>query len=211
MLPTKSLTTFLSANAVGLSLFWHCPRSVRSRVYETVRCPPLCPSVCSTPPLQLPSARDVIDIDRLLHGRRTAANAGSATFSAYVGNWTQTCLFKIVFFHKFVIYQRQLSEISHWTRLSLLPGSVSPQRQHVAYGARTWKRSSADQSAASSPHTERTAAVTHRAVTLHFLHRLATTIASLFAADDRPNFSSVTRGLLSQSVEPETTQRHNSL
>jgi len=47
--------------------------------------PSVRPSV-PLPPLQLPSARDVIDIDRLLHGRRTAANAGSATFSAYVGN-----------------------------------------------------------------------------------------------------------------------------
>jgi len=26
--------------------YWHCGHSMRSRVYETVRCPPVCPSVC---------------------------------------------------------------------------------------------------------------------------------------------------------------------
>jgi len=33
------------------------------------------------------------DVDRLLHGRRSAANAGSATLSADVGSWTQSCCY----------------------------------------------------------------------------------------------------------------------
>jgi len=76
-------------------LFWHCPYSMRSRVYETVRCPSL--SVCphwahsSKPGAAglLLCARRAGDIDRLLHGRRSAANVNSATLPAYVGSWTR--------------------------------------------------------------------------------------------------------------------------
>ena len=59
-------------------------------VYETVRCPSVCPSVCSIRPLQqyaaglLLSARGVGDIN-CWTASAAAANAGRATFSAYVG------------------------------------------------------------------------------------------------------------------------------
>ena len=58
--------------------YWHCPHSMRSRIYETVRCP----SVCPTCRLQqraaslLLWARRVGDIDRLLHGRRRSRSTG---------------------------------------------------------------------------------------------------------------------------------------
>ena len=71
---------------------------MRSRVYETVRSPHVClyqqVHTAANPLLQvcccwLPRARRAGDIDRLLHGRRSArsgvrrANAGSATLSEY--------------------------------------------------------------------------------------------------------------------------------
>ena len=73
--------------------YWHCRHSMRSRVYETVRCPPVCSSVCPSMVAQQqslycrfaavsPADRNWGDIDRLLEQRR--ANAGTATFSAYV-------------------------------------------------------------------------------------------------------------------------------
>ena len=68
----------------------------RSKVYETVGRPSVClpvrPSVC---PIQPPHAAAVglllwasraRDIDRLLCGHRSAANASSATLSANVGS-----------------------------------------------------------------------------------------------------------------------------
>jgi len=69
------------------------------RVYVTVRDRSVCPSVCPIyRPLQqraaslLLWARRAGDIDRLLHGRRSAASAISATLSADARSWTQTCL-----------------------------------------------------------------------------------------------------------------------
>jgi len=54
----------------------HCTRCTRNRVYETVRCPSVCPSVFPIRPLQQPAAglllwaRQVGHIDRLLQQRR---------------------------------------------------------------------------------------------------------------------------------------------
>jgi len=79
-------------------------RIERSRVYEIVGRPSVCLSVCpSVPsieyitslvrPIMRPPHADAAglllraeDIDRLLHGRRSAANAGSSTSSADVGS-----------------------------------------------------------------------------------------------------------------------------
>jgi len=63
----------VSARSIGY--YWHCPYSIRRRVYKTVRCP----SVCPIRPLQqratglLLWARRVEDIDRMLHGRRRSS------------------------------------------------------------------------------------------------------------------------------------------
>ena len=46
--------------------YWHCPHSMRSRIYVTVRCPSVRPSVCPFRPLQ--------------------QRAGSATFTSDVGS-----------------------------------------------------------------------------------------------------------------------------
>ena len=90
-------------------IFWHCPHTIRSRVYVTVRCPSVCLSqhdAAAVNPLLhgglLLWTRWAGDrpIGRLLHDRRSAeqqrrVNAGSATFSAYVGSWTQTCFAEV--------------------------------------------------------------------------------------------------------------------
>ena len=88
-----------------LARYWHCPHNKRSGVYKTVQCPSclsVCPYVCTIRPLQqraaglLLSSRRVGDVDRdrctagAAAARRSAANAGSATFSAYAGRRTQT-------------------------------------------------------------------------------------------------------------------------
>ena len=88
---------------------WHCPRSTRSRGYASVGCPSVCLSICPIRPPHaavaglLLRARRPGDIDRLRHAvgpavsssfaaaRRAAVNAGSATLSADVGGWPQTC------------------------------------------------------------------------------------------------------------------------
>jgi len=71
---------------------WHCAHTTRSRVYETVRCPSVCPR------LPVPAQHRVFRCgelcccgpagNRLLHGAQQRgvrrANAGSATLSAYV-------------------------------------------------------------------------------------------------------------------------------
>ena len=53
------------------SAYWQCRHSIRSRVYETVRCPSVCPSVrpSANPLLQVCCCEPVAagDIDRLLH------------------------------------------------------------------------------------------------------------------------------------------------
>ena len=56
----------------------HCPHSMRSRVYVSVRCPSVCLSHSSKPTTAclLLWARRAGDIDRLLHGRCSAAAAG---------------------------------------------------------------------------------------------------------------------------------------
>ena len=65
---------------------WHCPRSMRSKVYVTVEllsvCLPLWPrrSTAATAAISIDSRR-----------RRSAATAGSATLTADGGGWTQTC------------------------------------------------------------------------------------------------------------------------
>jgi len=82
------------------SLLLAQPISMRSRVYETLRCPSVCLSLClskhgptaANPLLWVcccgPGCQEEMSI--------AAAAAGSATLSAYVGSWTQTrsvCLF----------------------------------------------------------------------------------------------------------------------
>jgi len=73
--------------------YWRCPHSMRSRVYETVRCPSICPSVCpirgSGFAAMGPSGRTYrsIAVRPALQqhedtAQRAAANAGSATFPA---------------------------------------------------------------------------------------------------------------------------------
>jgi len=72
-----------------------------NRIYVTVGCPSVRLSVC---PIYRPLcaaaaglllwARSARGIDRLLHGRRSAANASSVTLSADAGSWTQTCYIK---------------------------------------------------------------------------------------------------------------------
>ena len=71
---------------------------MRSKVYETVERPSVCLSVCPIirPPYAAKAglllwARQPGDVDRLLHGRRSAANASGVTLTADVGSWTQTC------------------------------------------------------------------------------------------------------------------------
>ena len=50
--------------------YWHCPQSMRSRVYETLRCPSVCLSVAACAPAANIAAvvRPARYIDRLLHG-----------------------------------------------------------------------------------------------------------------------------------------------
>jgi len=76
----------------------NCPRSTRSRIYVTVRCPSVCPSVSCA---RCHSVRRVcccepggqeISIDCCTSGA-AAVNAGNATFTAAVGGWTQTLVF----------------------------------------------------------------------------------------------------------------------
>ena len=76
------------------SVYWHCPRGVRGRVYETVRCPSVCLSqrgvTAANPLLQVCCCRpgeEEISIGCCSSAVRWA-NAGSATLSAYVGSWT---------------------------------------------------------------------------------------------------------------------------
>ena len=80
--------------------YWHCPHSMRSRIYETVRCPSVCLShspaaaACGKSAAVGPAGRRYRSIavrpaPQPQHGaaaRRAAANAGSATFSVYVGS-----------------------------------------------------------------------------------------------------------------------------
>jgi len=81
-------------------------KPIRSRVCETVERPSVCPSVRpNSRPLNAAAAslllwaRRTGNVDRLLHGWRSAANASSVTLSADVGSWTQSCrLFSRVIF-----------------------------------------------------------------------------------------------------------------
>ena len=80
--------------------YWHCPHSMRSRIYETVRRPSVCLShspaaaACAGFAAVGPAGRRYRSIaarpaPQPQHGaaaRRAAANAGSATFSVYVGS-----------------------------------------------------------------------------------------------------------------------------
>ena len=86
-LPTTQTTTH-AANALGkcaiTTLSINTARIVYAEqgLYGTVH-PPVPSFGRRTPPAG--------DIDRLLHDRRSAANASSVTLSADVGGWTQTC------------------------------------------------------------------------------------------------------------------------
>jgi len=75
-------------------------RMVCGRVYVTVRCPSVRPSVCPSEPAWADSSKPVAaglllwarlagNVARLL--QRRCANAGGATLSAYVGSWTRSC------------------------------------------------------------------------------------------------------------------------
>ena len=68
--------------------YWHCLRSMQSRIHETVLCPFVPSGRCSRF-----AAVGVVcgDIDHLLHNWFSAASASSVTLSADVGSWTQTC------------------------------------------------------------------------------------------------------------------------
>ena len=72
---------------------------MRSRVYVTVGCPSVCPSVCRPPHAAAAGlllwARRAEDIDLSLHGRRPAATASDVTLSADVESRTQTCCFRL--------------------------------------------------------------------------------------------------------------------
>ena len=89
--------------------YWHCPHSMQNRVYVAVRCPSVCPSVClsHSPAATACGGFAVVSLvgrkyrsiaawpAPQQHGaaaRRAAENAGSATFTANVGSWTQACL-----------------------------------------------------------------------------------------------------------------------
>jgi len=70
-----------------LFAYWHYSHRMRSRAYETVERPSVCPSVC--PSHYSAAARRCCcrpaDINRLLHGRhrRSAANVSGVTFSVH--------------------------------------------------------------------------------------------------------------------------------
>jgi len=79
----SSLINFLSYGDVSVPKYfnyWRCRRSMRSRVYETVRCP----SVCPIRPLYIAAvglllwAQRVGDIDQLLHGWRRSSTTRSS-------------------------------------------------------------------------------------------------------------------------------------
>ena len=94
-------------NAVSTAApYWHCLHSMRSRVYETVRWPSDCPSTAANPLLQVcccgPGGQEM-SIDLLLQRH---ANAGSATLSAYVCSWTQTCYCCLVYLSVGVCWSR---------------------------------------------------------------------------------------------------------
>ena len=78
---------------VGLVSYWHCWHSLRSRVYETVRCLSVYLSVCLSAWARcccrmLLWARRPDDIDCCTSGaqHQRRANAGSVTLSAYAGS-----------------------------------------------------------------------------------------------------------------------------
>jgi len=80
----KTRVSRLVAYLVG---HWHCPHSMLNRVYVTVRCPSVRPSVClSACPVQLRRS----SVDRAL-ARRSAANAGSTVFTVKERGWPNTC------------------------------------------------------------------------------------------------------------------------
>ena len=87
------------------------PRSMRSRIYKTVRCLSVCLSVCpstaANPLLQVrccgPDEQET-SIDCCSSGVQRA-NAGSVTFSAYVNCWTQT-----YYKNELVIYRSETDE-----------------------------------------------------------------------------------------------------
>ena len=82
-IPLRRFVVYFSAKL--LYLYWHCPHNMRSRVYETVRCPSVCPSLCpSTGQHQQNSCcrfaagrpADRRYIDRLLQQRRAVGECG---------------------------------------------------------------------------------------------------------------------------------------
>ena len=92
--------SFLPSRPYLLLCYWHCPHSMRSRIYATVRCPSHSPAAaaCGGFAAVRPAARRCRSIAARpvpqQHGaaaRRAAANAGSATFSAYVRSCAQPC------------------------------------------------------------------------------------------------------------------------
>ena len=116
---STSVTLLYRVFARLLEFCWRCPHSMRSRVYVTARCPSVSlfvrPSVpfarCNSVRLvcccgsgknrkyRLIAARPA-PRQHEVAARRSAANAGSATFTADLGSWTQTCMFnfRTVFF-----------------------------------------------------------------------------------------------------------------
>jgi len=85
--PGSAPEPYARQSSMGYLYLFHSHR-MQSRVYVTVGRPSVCPIVC---PLHSAAAGLLLwaqragDIDRLLHGRRSAANASSVTFTADVG------------------------------------------------------------------------------------------------------------------------------
>ena len=89
--------------AFSVAFCWHCPHSMWSRVYVTVRCLSVCLShspaaaTCGEFAAVGPAWKRYRSIaarpapqQHAFAARRSAANAGSATFTADVGRWTHT-------------------------------------------------------------------------------------------------------------------------
>jgi len=97
-----TILTLLTIHPLHQSSLARCPRSMRSRVYVTVRCPSVClfqssaAAACGGFAAVGPAGRRYRWIAPQQNGaaaRHAAANAGSGTFTADVGGWTQIYLY----------------------------------------------------------------------------------------------------------------------
>ena len=117
---TSRYVTCTTSNCFQYKLIWHCPHGMHSRVYETVQCLSVCLSQhgpTAANPLQqvcfCGSCGQQTSIDYCSSSvRRT--NAGSATLSAYIRSWTQTCLLARFYW----VVEQTVSE--HWRKYTAL-------------------------------------------------------------------------------------------